>query len=320
VAYDLHPNYLATRYALNRADTEGIAAVGVQHHHAHIVACMAENGLSGKTPVIGVSFDGTGYGADGAIWGGEFLLSDYQGFTRAAHLAYTPLPGGDVSVRKPARTALAFLWQSGLPWDAALAPVQALCAEECSVLRSQLERGINSPLTSSMGRLFDAAASLAGIRQLVNYEAQAAIELEAQVEVQETGVYPFDINISPTADNVQRGNFSTNNHTLLVSPAPILQALLNDVYAGVRVPIIAARFHNGIAQMTLDVCRMLRNEHGINDVLLSGGVWQNTTLLKITCQLIRRDGFKLYTHHLVPPNDGGVSLGQAAIAAHSLHR
>lgn len=321
IAYDTHPNYLATRYALDRAETHGLYAIGVQHHHAHIAACMAENGLPGDTPIIGVAFDGTGYGTDGAIWGGEFLIADYQGFRRAGHLEYFPLPGGDAAIRKPARTALAYLWQAGIPWDMEISPVQAMCAEERTALRSQLEHNINSPKTSSMGRLFDAVAALSGVRQSVNYEAQAAIEFEMLVDPVETGYYPFEIRGLYIADNdqLQEGrDVSSIDLPLTISTHMMLQALLADVHASVATPIIAARFHNGVAQMILDICRILRSEYGIVDVALSGGVWQNTTLLIKARTLLFHDGFNLYTHHQVPPNDGGISLGQVAVAAHSL--
>ncbi len=187
IAYDLHPNYLATRYALERAERENLPAIGVQHHHAHIAACMAEHGLDGSQPVIGVSFDGTGYGEDGAIWGGEFLIADYKSYQRPFHLQYFPLPGGDASIKKPARTALALLWSLGLEWDERLAPVAEFNKEEQKLLHAQLEKKINTPMTSSMGRLFDAAAALAGVRQIVNYEGQAAIEFEALADPDEAG-------------------------------------------------------------------------------------------------------------------------------------
>lgn len=306
LAYDLHPNYLATLYALERARIENLPAIGVQHHHAHIAACMAENGLETDTTIIGVAFDGTGYGSDGAIWGGEFLLASYQGFERVAHLAYTPLPGGDVAIRKPARTALAYLWQFDIPWEVELHPVEALCAEERTALRSQLEHNINCPPTSSMGRLFDAAAALTGIRQSVNYEAQAAIEFEARVNQHENGAYPFEI-------VPQTGRLPES-----ISPAPLLAALLMDLRNGEAVPTIAAKFHNGVALMVLDVCRQLRMKYGLDRVALSGGVWQNATLMINTLRLLQKDGFHVYTHRLVPPNDGGISLGQAAVAAHLL--
>ena len=194
IAYDLHPNYLATRYALERAERENIPTIGVQHHHAHIAACMAEHGLDGSRPVIGVSFDGTGYGEDGAIWGGEFLVADYETYKRMFHLEYFPLPGGDAAVKKPARTALALLWSLGIDWDERLASVLEFSETERTLLRTQLEKKINTPLTSSMGRLFDAVSALAGVRQAVNYEGQAAIEFEALGDSAEEEKYVFELN------------------------------------------------------------------------------------------------------------------------------
>ena len=191
IVYDLHPDYLSTRYALQRAGEENLPTIGVQHHHAHIAACMADHGLDGSHPVIGLAFDGTGYGDDGAIWGGEVLVADYNSYQRVSHLDYFPLPGGDAAIKKPARTALALLWALGLDWDPALAPVAGFCAEDRTTLRTQLERKINTPMTSSVGRLFDAAAALAGVRQSVNYEAQAAIEFEALADENESGMYLF---------------------------------------------------------------------------------------------------------------------------------
>ena len=300
IAYDLHPNYLATRYAQERAEREGLPAIGVQHHHAHIAAGMAEHGLPPDAAVIGVAFDGTGYGDDGAIWGGEFLVGGYGGYERAAHLRYSLLPGGDRAVREPWRVALAALLAAGLPWDDDLASVRH--AREANpdlpnILRRQIETGINSPPTSSMGRLFDAAAALTGVRQLVTYEAQAAIEFEALVDPDETAAYPFDY---------------TNG---VVDAAPLWAALLADQRDGLPVGRIAARFHNGVARMTADTCCALRESHGLNEVVLSGGVWQNMTLLRRTLALLASDRFTVYTHRLVPPNDGGLALGQAAVAA-----
>jgi hydrogenase maturation protein HypF len=306
LACDLHPNYLATRYALERAEREGLPVFSIQHHHAHSAACMAENGLAGDRPVIGLAFDGTGYGEDGAIWGGEVLLADYQGFQRAAHLAYFPLPGGDAAIRKPARTALALLWSLGLEWDDRLAAVTEFCAQDRSVLRMQLEKQINTPFTSSLGRLFDAAAALAGVRQKVNYEAQAAIEFEALADAAETGAYL----VSPVHDPARQA--------LEIDLGEGIEALLSDVLAGVPVPVIAARFHNGIAEMSAVVCRMVRESSGINEVALSGGVWQNMTLLRRVCTLLEKDQFIVYVHQHAPANDGGLALGQAVIAVNRL--
>jgi hydrogenase maturation protein HypF len=295
IAYDLHPNYLSTRYGLTRAEREGLPAVGVQHHHAHIAACMAENGLEGNKPVIGVAFDGTGYGDDGAIWGGEILLSDYAQYQRVYHLAYVPLPGGDKAIREPWRMALAWLEHAGLEWAEDLPPVRQ-DPLELSVLRHQLQSGLNAPPTSSMGRLFDAISALAGVRQQVNYEAQAAIELEALADPDEVGVYPLEI-----SDEV-------------IDPTPLIQAAVMDLRRGLPVGKIAARFHNGLAGMVLQVCQRLRAHFGVTEVVLSGGVWQNMTLLTRAEALLGRAGFAVYVHRQVPANDGGLALGQAMIA------
>ena len=305
IAYDLHPNYLSTRYALDRAERENgktgkqenLKTIGIQHHHAHIAACMAEHGLDGSQPVIGLAFDGTGYGEDGAIWGGEVLVADYKSYDRAFHLEYFPLPGGDVAIKKPARTALALLWSLGLDWDENLASVAEFCAEDQITLRTQLERKINTPMTSSMGRLFDAAAALAGVRQSVNYEAQAAIEFEALADPDVDGIYPFE-----------RGQD-------VIQVRSAIEALLSDVLAGIPIQVISARFHNGLAHLVLEICQSLRVAKNINQTALSGGVWQNITLLRRTLSLLQKDGFVVYIHHQVPTNDGGLSLGQAAIAA-----
>jgi len=297
IACDMHPNYLATRYALERAERENLPVFNIQHHHAHIASCMAEHGLDGSHPVIGVSFDGTGYGDDGAIWGGEILIADYKSYQRAYHLEYFPLPGGDAAIKKPARTALALLWSLGLEWDERLDSVTEFCAEDQVILRMQLERKINTPMTSSMGRLFDAAAALAGVRQKVNYEGQAAIEFESLVDETERGSYSFGLN----QDKVEVRS--------------VVEALIKDVMAGVHISKISARFHNGLAESVREICMKIKSETGINEVSLSGGVWQNITLLRRTLSLLENNGFRVYIHREVPTNDGGLSLGQAVIAA-----
>lgn len=302
MAYDLHPDYMATRYALERAEHEALPIVGVQHHHAHIAACMAEHGLPGDRPVIGVAFDGTGYGEDGAIWGGEFLLADYADYRRAYHLTYIPMPGGDAAVREPWRLALAWLQQTGLEWDDDLAPVRASTQEARGTIDRMLNIDLNSPLTSSMGRLFDAVSSLIGVRQQINYEAQAAIELEACVAADEESAYTFAL---------QNGE---------VGPSPVIQAVVTDLRKGVPKERIAARFHFAVAHMVNDVCRLLCKQEGISDVVLSGGVWQNQVLLKQTLRLLRQSGVFVYLHRRVPTNDGGIALGQAAIAAHRINQ
>ena len=297
IAYDLHPNYLATRYALERAERENIPSMGVQHHHAHIAACMAEHGLNGTHPVIGLAFDGTGYGEDGAIWGGEVLIVDYKSYQRKYHLEYFPLPGGDAAIKKPARTALALLWSLGMEWDERLISVAEFSAEDQVVLRTQLERKINTPMTSSMGRLFDAAAALAGVRQKVNYEGQAAIEFEA------------------LADETERASYSFGLDQDTVKVRSVVEALIKDVMAGIHISKISARFHNGLAESAREICSKIKLETRIDEVVLSGGVWQNITLLGRTLSLLNKDGFRVYIHREVPTNDGGLSLGQAVIAA-----
>lgn len=300
LVYDQHPDYLATRYAIRRAEAEGLPALGVQHHHAHIAAVLAEHGYSRPEPVIGIALDGTGYGDDGAIWGGEFLLADYHGYRRFLHLEYMPLPGGDAATRKPNRIALALLWQHGIPWDEDLPPVRAACGDDRSMLRSMLENNINTPRTSSMGRLFDAVAALAGLRAEVNYEAQAAIELETLAQRGESSCYEFDI------DSTQG----------LLRIDSLLESLLADIRSNVPVAIISARFHNGLSTAILKACQLARQQFGVSTVALSGGVWQNMTLIEKTRPALQQAGFDVYLHREVPANDGGLALGQAAIGIH----
>ncbi len=302
IAYDLHPNYLASRYALDRSVKEKIPAIGIQHHYAHVVSCMAEHNLPEERPVIGVSFDGTGYGADGSIWGGEVLVADFKGYEREFHLKYTPLPGSDKAIREPWRMALSWLWQSGIDWSEDLHPVKHMAGSEdgmvaLSALQHQIQSQLNSPLTSSIGRLFDAVSSIAGVRQQVNYEAQAAIEFEALADQLEEGIYPIDL----------AGD--------LIDPSPLLEHLIKDCRSGVQVPIMSARFHNSLAAIVVKVCRVIRDRYDLSEVILSGGVWQNMTLLQKTIILLESDGFTCYLHNLVPANDGGIALGQAAVAA-----
>lgn len=301
IACDLHPNYLSTRYAQQRAQAENLPLAAVQHHHAHLAACLAENGWDTPEPVIGLSFDGTGFGPDGAIWGGEFLLGGYQEYSRRFHLAYVPLPGGDSTVRKPARMALAHLWAAGMEWEADLPPVETLCEEERTLLRAQMEHSINSPLTSSMGRFFDAASALIGIRQQATYEGQAAIEFEAIAQTadpNESAVYPFEVSNG------------------IIDPAPLWQALLADWRRGSRPAEIAARFHNSITRLAVEVCLAIRAETGVQTAALSGGVWQNRYLLEHTVPALQKEGFHVLVHHQLPPNDGCIAYGQIMVAAH----
>jgi len=310
VAYDLHPDYLATRYALARAEREGLSAFGIQHHHAHIASCMAENNLQDDQPVIGFAFDGTGYGEDGAIWGGEILWANYSDYRRLAHLKYILLPGGDKAIKQPWRIALAWLSQAGMEWSNDLPPVQyaryhtQFGEHSLEVVDTQLKLGTNAPLTSSMGRLFDAVASLAGIRHAVNYEAQAAIELEAIADPAETGAYSFGL--------------TREEEGWIIDPVPVIRAIVEDLRHKIECPIIAARFHNGLAEIVRHLAYAFSDQQGASRIVLSGGVWQNMFLLQRTLELLGKDGVTVYVHHQVPANDGGLSLGQAAIAIHRL--
>jgi len=300
IVADLHPNYLATRYAKQRAEAENLPLFLIQHHHAHLAACLADFGWAADAPpVIGLIFDGTGYGPDGAIWGGEVLVGDYKNYERLYHLKYTPLAGGDLAIKTPARVALSHLWRAGLPWEEVLPCTTELCMEERTVLRNQLELGINAVPTSSMGRLFDAAAAMIGVRQKVNYEGQAAIEMEQLVNPLEKGTYDFEIEGQE------------------INPAPLWEALIHDKYQGLSQPVLATRFHNSIVNLCLDRCLQIRADRQINTVVLSGGVWQNKVLLINTTKKLHNHQFEVLTHRQVPANDGGIALGQAVIAVNS---
>jgi len=300
LVHDMHPDYLSTRVAQELAETMRIPMVSVQHHHAHIAACMAENHIPAHEAVLGAAFDGTGYGLDGAIWGGEFLYSTYSGFERNYHLEYVPIPGGDAAIRNPARIALAYLWKLGFDWEPNLSPVQSICAEDRTFLRMQLQNQINTPSQSSMGRLFDAVSSLVGVCQKVNYEAQAAIELENIADPNEKGSYNLD--------------FNNQNEEIFLHKA--ILSILNDLEENLPASIISAKFHNTIANLTKDAFVAMRNKHSVSTVVLSGGVWQNKTLLNKTIPLLLAAGFKCYIHNTVPANDGGIALGQCVIAHH----
>lgn len=300
LAYDLHPNYLATRYAQQRAESEGLPAYGIQHHHAHAAACMVENNHPPGRPVIALSYDGTGYGSDGSIWGGEVLLANYKSFQRSYHLKPVPLAGGDAAVKDVWRIALAWLIEAEVDLQKTLPPLQGLKNQELSIVTHQITHGVNAPLTSSMGRLFDAVSSLAGVRQKVNYEGQAAIEFEAMVDSEIKDVYPFEI------------------RETIIDPTPMIVQIVQDITAGIPIPHLSAKFHNTIALISLEVCQGVRRQTGENVVALTGGVWQNITLLNNTLKLLVSDGFTVYIHNNVPTNDGGLSLGQAVIAYHTI--
>jgi hydrogenase maturation protein HypF len=300
VAYDLHPDYFSTRWALAQT---GVKLIGIQHHHAHIASCMAENHLQGR--VIGIALDGTGYGTDGAVWGGEVLLAGYEDFERAAHFAYVPMPGGAAAIREPWRMALGYLAQYfGKDLEKMDLPhLLEVDSNKVEVALRMIERGVNSPLTSSCGRLFDAVAALLGLRATVNYEAQAAIELEmAALDSSDGQAYPFDV--------IPDGN------GWRIDTRVLFEALLEDRKKGVWLGDMSRRFHNGLVQVFSRLARLLRKKTSLNRVCLSGGCFQNACLFESLSAALRADGFGVFAHAEVPAGDGGLSLGQALIAAH----
>jgi len=303
IACDLHPDYLSTQYAHESALRTKLQIMPVQHHHAHIASLLAEHRC--REPIIGVVFDGTGFGADGAIWGGEFLHADLKGFQRLRHLEYVPLPGGDAATHRPYRIAAAYLYyllgESGL---AAAVRLVGIDEEELDIIKAQIDRRLNTPFTSSAGRLFDAISALLGIRREINYEAQAAIELEMSATDSTCHVdeaYPFGVT-------------DTESHPV-IRLAPLFRAIMADIDAGYRPAEVARRFHFSMAQMIAEVCRELGHQTGITIVGLSGGCFQNRLLLEMTTAAIAKEGLSVLTHQQVPPGDGGIALGQAAVAA-----
>lgn len=307
IAHDLHPDYASTVYARDLA-TSGRRTCAVQHHHAHIAACMAENGIT--EPVIGVAFDGSGLGDDGHVWGGEFLVTEPGGSKRAAHLEYLPLPGGDAAVLRPYRTAISYvaslLGQEALRQS--MLPQRTVTTVELDTILRQIASGLNTPMTSSMGRLFDAVAAITGVRSVVDYDGQAAVELEMAAHAADHTAF------------VKRYDFPIDcaGEPYLVRVAPLLDAILDDVAHNVRIASIAAGFHTAVASMVTDVCCHVSHDTGLSTVALSGGVFQNRLLLSAITHKLRATGFKVLHHTVLPTNDACVSLGQATTAAHQL--
>jgi hydrogenase maturation protein HypF len=308
IAYDLHPEYLSTKYALELGSRCGnLKLVVVQHHHAHIVSCMADNKLD--TPVIGVALDGTGYGSDGRIWGGEFMVADYKGFKRLGHLEYLPLPGGAAAIKRPYRTTIGYLVKL-LGQDSQnlkLDFLKQIDNVERELINQQLQADLNSPLNSSMGRLFDAVSALINIRGEIDYEGQAAIELEMaayeSVDEVDDKSYPYSITESDGMNIIQLKE--------------LFSAIIEDLYQKASKSCISAKFHNTVAHIIFDMCRLIGNDSGINRVALSGGVFQNRLLFRKVVPLLQSSGFTVFVHNQIPCNDGGISLGQAVIANYS---
>jgi hydrogenase maturation protein HypF len=293
IAHDLHPDYATTQWARR----QGVPLIGVQHHHAHLASCLADN--ESEAAAVGVTWDGTGYGTDATVWGGEFLLGDASGFTRVAHLRPFRLPGGDAAVREPRRSAVGLLvdaFGDGALDRDDLAPVRSFSSAERRVLSGMLARGTNSPVTSSAGRLFDGIASLAGLGERSGFEGQAAMALEYACDPSERGAYPLLL---------QPGS------PLVLDWRPLVGAVLDDLRAGASAGIIASRFHNALTGGIVSVCAAI----GSGTVALSGGCFQNRRLTGAARAALTERGFEVLLHRQVPPNDGGIALGQIAVAA-----
>ncbi|MFW6081553.1 MAG: carbamoyltransferase HypF [Desulfosalsimonas sp.] len=304
IACDMHPDYFATRYAQRQ---HHLSCISVQHHHAHVVSCMAEHHLHGS--LIGLAFDGTGLGSDGTVWGGEVMVAERAGFKRAAHLSYAAMPGGDAAVKEPWRMGISYLIDAfGTDWqNLDLQFLRKISPENSRVVSEMVGRKINSPLTSSMGRLFDGVAAIAGLCSRVDFEAQAAIKLEMQtagsvLPLDKTFCYGYEIH--ETGDGVIR-----------IPPAPIIRGIVDDLLKGALSGTVSKKFHTTIIFLFSDVCARVSRQTGLKRVALSGGVFQNAVLLEGMCESLKKRGFSVFVNRQVPANDGGVSLGQAVCAA-----
>ncbi len=302
IAYDFHPDYLSTQYALKQTS---MIQIGIQHHHAHIVKGMAEAGITG--PVIGIALDGTGYGTDGQIWGGEVMVAEDYQFERVGHFAYVPMPGGAAAIKKPWRMAVSSLYETFgsdfLNMDIPF--LKGIPAEKVRILLQMIESRVNTPFTSSCGRLFDSVAAIAGVRNDVAYEGQAAVELEAAAEEDMERVYPFHIQ--------EKGGVQQ----FLIEP--IIRSVVDDVQGGCSAGLISATFHNTLVALFLEVCQRLRASRKLKQVVLGGGCFQNARLLVHLTETLDSQGFEVYTQSKVPTNDGGIALGQA-VAADAMYK
>ena len=297
IAFDMHPEYMSTKYALSSGISKKVV---IQHHHAHIASCMAENSLSGQ--VIGIAFDGTGYGEDGTIWGGEFFTCDLLQFNREAHFEYIPMPGGNACIKEPWRMGLSYLLHSVGDNYIKTDLYRRLEQGKSEFLKMQIQKHVNTPMTSSSGRLFDAVSSVCGLCDIAQYEAQGALRLEKAADINSGRLYPYCIN-------------EIQGKPLSISFKNLIEAIVSDLSANRPVSEIAGAFHCTISALCVDVCKRLRKKYNIDDVVLSGGVFQNRLVLGLLTDSLINCGFKVYTHSLVPTNDGGLSLGQAVIAA-----
>jgi hydrogenase maturation protein HypF len=302
IAHDLHPDYLSTRYAM---DLPADHKIQVQHHHAHIVSCMAEHKLEGT--VLGLSFDGTGYGTDGTVWGGEILIVREHDFERAGHLAYVPMPGSAAAIKEPWRMAVSYL-QGAYGNDFRNLNLPAMAAienEKLTIISEMISKGINAPLTSSLGRLFDGVAAICGIHQWVNFEGQAAMALEMAASGDSDSVYEYEWD----ADGAYR-----------ILTEPIIRGVVDDVACGIPVGEISSRFHRTLICLFTDLCVLIGKKRELDRVVLSGGVFQNSILLTGLTRALEERNFQVFSHQQVPTNDGGIALGQAVVAAAMIKR
>ncbi len=303
IAHDMHPDYFSARYALEQ---RGVRKIAVQHHHAHIASCMAENRIEG--PVIGLALDGTGYGTDGAVWGGEVLLVDRGGFERKAHIAYLPMPGGAAAIKEPWRMAVSYLHQTfGEEMQALDLPVlKRIDPKKVDFMVQMIRKRVNAPDTSSLGRLFDGVAALLGLRTHVHYEGQAAVELEMTAADAEAPPYAVE--------------WTTSGDVLEIPFQPVIRGVVRDIQKGVKPEIISRRFHETVIRVFADVCRRIGDQTGVREAALSGGAFQNALLLTGMIKALEKENFTAYAHTQVPANDGGVSLGQAWVAGNAVNR
>jgi hydrogenase maturation protein HypF len=297
IAYDMHPGYLCTQYA---EEQKNIRKIQVQHHHAHIVSCMAEQEQDG--PVIGLSFDGTGYGIDGTIWGGEILIAEEHDFERLAHFSYIAMTGGTAAIKEPWRMAVSYLQDAfgdefrnlGIP------VLKEIEDDKLTTISEMISKRVNSPLTSSLGRLFDGVAAIIGIRNKVNFEGQAAMELEMLAADSADSIYDYEWE---------------SGDIYKILPAPIIRGVVEDLQNGLALAEISAKFHLTLIRLFADLCDTIRKDRGLNRVVMSGGVFQNVILLTGLIRALENRNFKVFTHQQVPANDGGIALGQAIVAS-----
>jgi len=306
IACDLHPEYAATKYAYSLAKSMGHRARGIQHHEAHVASCAADNNIKGR--VIGVAFDGTGFGRDGNIWGGEFFVGSIKGFKRAAHLKYTSMPGGEACIKEPWRMAFSYLYgmyKSDMKLFRRILQFRLGQAVSCSdILRQMIDKRINAPLVSSMGRLFDGVSALIGICGFARYEGEAAIRLEEAIQ---------DIE-RPIAGGKYSFKYKNQDDVVLIDWEPVIRGIVKDLKNNVKQPEISLKFHNAICDMIKDTCKFLRKKYKINKVCFSGGVFQNKYLSRNIKLVLEKEGFDIYAHKNIPTHDGGIALGQAVLA------